>query len=215
MLVNGWNKFQGWLSAEEANTLYGLVKAIGKSGIIVIEVGSWKGRSTAAIGAAVDELDGILYCVDHWLGTTGSPEVNEARGTDIFNQFKKNMYDVGLWSRVKPMVMSSGEAARIIADGVADMVFLDADHRYREAKNDIEIWLPKVKRNGIICGHDCEGRIGDPGIDHIISMASDDDDCLVDREINVGCHPGVIRAVTEAFRDTHTISHNIWWRSID
>ena len=34
------------------------------------------------------------------------------------------------------------------------MIFLDADHSYEAATLDIEAWLPKVKKNGILAGHD-------------------------------------------------------------
>ena len=42
-----------------------------------------------------------------------------------------------------------------------DFVYIDANHSYESVKKDIVAWLPKVKRNGVLCGHDyssqCEG----------------------------------------------------------
>ena len=37
------------------------------------------------------------------------------------------------------------------------MVYLDASHFYEDVKRDIEIWLPLVKKGGIIGGHDYAG----------------------------------------------------------
>lgn len=37
-----------------------------------------------------------------------------------------------------------------------DFVFIDAAHDYESVKKDINAWLPKVKENGIIAGHDYE-----------------------------------------------------------
>ncbi len=44
--------------------------------------------------------------------------------------------------------------APLIANGVLDLVFIDALHDYDNVKVDIERWLPKVRKGGIICGHD-------------------------------------------------------------
>lgn len=35
-----------------------------------------------------------------------------------------------------------------------DVVFIDMSHEYEDIKQDIEVWLPKVKINGYISGHD-------------------------------------------------------------
>ncbi len=37
-----------------------------------------------------------------------------------------------------------------------DFVFLDADHSYKGCSADIKVWAPKVKRGGLLCGHDYE-----------------------------------------------------------
>jgi predicted O-methyltransferase YrrM len=48
----------------------------------------------------------------------------------------------------------SVEAAKLIDDKTIDLVFIDADHKYDSVRRDIDAWLPKVKKGGIICGHD-------------------------------------------------------------
>jgi len=35
-----------------------------------------------------------------------------------------------------------------------DLVFVDADHSYDAVKRDIWAWKPKIKKGGILCGHD-------------------------------------------------------------
>ena len=50
--------------------------------------------------------------------------------------------------------MTSEQAALAMPDNTLDFCYIDADHRYEAAKQDIELWLSKVKSGGIICGHD-------------------------------------------------------------
>ncbi len=49
---------------------------------------------------------------------------------------------------------SSESAAQGSEDGFFDFVFLNAHHNYDDAVDDLMTWLPKVRRGGVLCGHD-------------------------------------------------------------
>lgn len=53
-----------------------------------------------------------------------------------------------------PLEMSSSDANEKIIEDDFDFIYIDGDHTYDFVKNDIEIWYPKVKKEGILCGHD-------------------------------------------------------------
>ena len=58
-------------------------------------------------------------------------------------------------------------------------------------KADITSYLPKVKKGGILCGHDCENM-------HLANTFSETElkqDYLKDK----ACHPGVIQALYDIF----------------
>lgn len=48
----------------------------------------------------------------------------------------------------------SHEVADLYDHRSLDMVFIDADHSYAAVSRDIDAWLPKVRKGGIIAGHD-------------------------------------------------------------
>lgn len=143
---------EGWMADIELNWLYDNAK--GKR--TIVEIGSWKGRSTHALCSGAVET-GTVTAVDHFGGSKGfdfEVEVHSvAIGDDdaVYKEFCKNM--VGFKNLVVNR-RSSAEAAAMYPDGTFDMAFIDAEHTKEGAKNDIRIWLPKVKPGGLLCGHD-------------------------------------------------------------
>jgi hypothetical protein len=50
--------------------------------------------------------------------------------------------------------MYSKDAVALFPDEHFDWVYIDSNHTYEAVKEDLEMWLPKVKNGGYICGHD-------------------------------------------------------------
>jgi hypothetical protein len=117
-----------------------------------VEVGSWKGKSSAfmAVEIANSNKDIDFYCVDTW---EGGPD---HQGRDdlhtLYDTFTDNMKS--LKDYYIPMRMTSLNAAKQFEDNSLDFVFIDASHEYQDVKNDIIAWLPKVKQGGVLAGHD-------------------------------------------------------------
>lgn len=141
--------------AQDLETLSLLVCKVARENMIVVEVGTWVGGSTTALVNAAESFNGVVYCIDHWLGSVGEKgEQTTGEKVDVFQVFKARMLRLHHWESIRVMYMSSTEAARVFKDGIVDLVFIDADHRYEEVRKDISSWLPKIRPGGIICGHD-------------------------------------------------------------
>ena len=69
---------------------------------------------------------------------------------------------------IRRLVMTSVKASGKFKDGSLDLVFIDADHKYKSVRKDIEVWLPKIKKDGIISGHDYGGGGEKRGIEKAI-----------------------------------------------
>lgn len=57
------------------------------------------------------------------------------------------------------------DVCQFVADGSLDFVFIDGMHDYESVKQDIEDWTPKVRKGGIVSGHDYyESKSGKLGV---------------------------------------------------
>lgn len=127
---------------------------------LVIEVGSWKGRSTRALG---DHVRGSVFAVDTWEGqvdesTSVNRELAERGSQAVIDEFLENLGDLIGSGRVTPVMAPSDVAAvgfeRALGRESVDLVFLDGEHEYEGVRGDIAAYLPLVKRGGLMSGHD-------------------------------------------------------------
>lgn len=110
---------------------------------VVVEVGSWQGRSTKALAVAK-----MVWSVDNLRG------IGPAFCEDIDGHFRTNLVAELDAGRVRVVREPSPEAAGRFSD--ADMVFIDADHDYPAPLKDIEAWARVLREGGLLCGHDCD-----------------------------------------------------------
>ena len=122
------------------------------SGSKFVEIGSWKGKSSAFMAVEIansgKQID--FYCVDTFEGSV--EHQNNPELPHLYNIFKNNMKP--LEEYYQDMKMTSMEAVQKFDDQSLDFVFIDGSHEYEDIKNDIISWLPKVKKGGILAGHD-------------------------------------------------------------
>jgi len=74
-------------------------------------------------------------------------------GMDVaFEKFTNGTAKFGF--KIHLLKMFSEEAAKHIDDSSLDFCFIDGNHLYEYVKKDIELYLPKVKKGGLLGGHD-------------------------------------------------------------
>jgi hypothetical protein len=133
------------MSVEELNWLHNTAKKMGS----IIELGSWKGRSTHALASG---CPGIVTAIDHFKGSVGETEGphKEAEYGGIKETFFKNIMSKFLnveWLEEKHKISKI-----LYPNKQVDMIFIDGGHTYEEVKSDIEFFKPYAKK--ILCGHD-------------------------------------------------------------
>jgi hypothetical protein len=104
-------------------------------------LGNWPGKLLYAIDPFFDELIDIKK-----IKTLPPPRKNE----------QKRCHDrlARYGDRVKFLELTSEEASKTMADGNLDWAYIDACHSYESVTEDIRLWLPKVRKGGVLAGHD-------------------------------------------------------------
>ena len=128
------------------------------------------------------------YLIDPWrpFRGEGTQPYIEAITQDQWDDMCREVYiELGVCPEVRIIRLDSVRASRLFLPNLRfrsiDMVFIDADHSYEAAKQDIEAWYPLIKKGGIISGHD------------------------------YGSYQGVIRAVNERFKKPQLLPGWVWY----
>ncbi len=125
------------------------------AGAAVVEIGSFRGRSTLAIAAGLAESGGArLVAVDTFAGDPGWAERDEP--ADARATFDRNTAGIPFLEVVQD---ESVAAAARFEDASLDWIFIDALHDYASVVADIRAWAPKLRPGGLLSGHDW-GRAG-------------------------------------------------------
>jgi predicted O-methyltransferase YrrM len=145
------NNIPGWIHQEEMEWLYETAKSMES----IVEIGSWKGKSTHALLSGIPST-GAVYAIDHWNGQLGDPDVDknyypEVDEKDVFDQFLRNTRD---FNNLIPMKMTSMEALKMFKPGQVDMLFIDGSHTYEGFKKDFYGWREIPRK--LLCGHDVQ-----------------------------------------------------------
>ena len=158
-----------------------LVEQVPDGGIIC-ELGTWKGRSLCSVADIIKRKKLKVIAVDTFEGTIVEDAMIEvAKRENIEFIFIENMERFGL----KPTIyrMTTNEASIRVKDKSLDLVFIDSDHTEEGVRNDLAKWESKVKKGGLISGHDYNGVTW----------------------------PGVRKAVDERYYDVHYDGKSIVW----
>jgi len=159
-ITDEWEKIQGWLTVLQAKALIERVEEL-PAGAKILELGSWRGRSTAVLGMAAAKADrGIrVYAVDHFEGSPSqrADAMRDATLDDdgVYPDFLENMGKLGLLGHtVIPLREDHAIAVGRMKDESVDLVFLDGDHSAGATTGLFKMVEPKLKPGGAIVIHD-------------------------------------------------------------
>jgi predicted O-methyltransferase YrrM len=145
---------EGQLALPEAAMLYGAARAVtrGKPDACIVEIGSWKGRSTIALARGVVDggRGGTVYAIDPHEVQPWSA----FRAVDRMPDMLRNLSIAGIMDVVHPIRCTGHVARPRFADGSVDLLFVDGDHSYEGVIEDIEDWSSSLRSGSTVAFHD-------------------------------------------------------------
>jgi predicted O-methyltransferase YrrM len=156
----------GYMMNPEPSILFLLAKKYDYPGAIGIEIGSLHGRSSVALASGMPL--GKLYCIDKWEGNSYRspfftdeqqkilqfPTKDELNTLEVFKENTKDFTNIETIQGISPTCVIDWTQD-------VDFVFLDASHRNPNDKDNIEFWLPRIKKGGMFIGHDYSKQFPD------------------------------------------------------
>ena len=146
---------QGWVPDTAGMGLYQLAR-FGNHNGTVVELGSWKGRSTVWLASGIrDRGQGYVHAVDTWKGSTNESVHEELlkgySDTQLYDEFTNNLKNRALFQYVTATIADTAAAAKLWSpDREIGLLFIDASHEYEGVRDDIAAWTPYVQSGGYI-----------------------------------------------------------------
>jgi len=119
------------------------------------EIGVWKAKFCKRVLESTGDQIEEYWAIDPWDINLAFSQV-ERRRTPLkwFQMHYHCCSQMMYFPQLKVVKMTSEQACEIFPDGYFDMVYIDTVHTFDHVWADIEYWLPKVRKGGIIGGHD-------------------------------------------------------------
>jgi predicted O-methyltransferase YrrM len=153
-------RVDGWMSDDQARRLFDAA-ATTRAGEQIVEIGSFRGRSTIVLASAAP--DGVrVFAIDPHAGNDRGPEEIEgfvAEAEDDHAVFLANLREAGVEDRVTHLRKFSDKAHRDVPGEIA-MLYVDGAHRYKPARADIRTWGTRVADGGTMLIHDSFSSVG-------------------------------------------------------
>lgn len=117
---------------------------------IGVEIGVAAGAYSETLMKANPQMK--LYGVDPWEPHRGYKDYVSMNTFDKLRTDAENR--LGGYPNYELIRKYSMDAVNDFDDESLDFVYIDADHSFRAVTEDIDSWLKKVRKDGIIAGHD-------------------------------------------------------------
>ncbi len=154
---------EGWMSDDQGRRLYDAAARCRPGGRIV-EIGSFRGRSTIVLASAA--ADGVeIVAIDPHAGNDRGPGEIEGFGAEAATDrevFLANLQRAGVADRVRHVASFSADAHADVADPI-DILYVDGAHRYAPARADLRDWGDRVMDGGTLLVHDSFSSVGVTG----------------------------------------------------
>ena len=135
LLLDIMKEVEGFISYEELELLHSLAAGV-PPGSNVVEVGSYRARSTVALALGAKEAGATVWAIDHHPtyeagGTAYSMADNQA--------YYANIAHYGVGDVIKTINLPASQVWNLWLDNIA-LLWIDGDHQYEQVHRDFYLW---------------------------------------------------------------------------
>lgn len=131
------------VSSEEISGLHNLAKEIKVRGVMV-EIGCGFGESTEIFSNYFSEV----HAIDPWLRLVGTELVPLKEAENAFDVMQRRHQNIIKLKGIDTLYLDRFPSSSL------DFIYIDAEHDYVSVKKQINDWWSKVRKFGVIGGHD-------------------------------------------------------------
>ena len=153
---------KGFLSDKEAKKLQELFLNVHHLGA-VLEIGTYCGKSTLNFAHVAKEINGLVYTVDHHIGSEehqlGEEYFDQENFDEALNRvntvplLQKNLEEVKEITNIIPIIGDANTISQSWQTRLG-MLFIDGSHSFESANNDYENWKHLIEKHGALAFHD-------------------------------------------------------------
>lgn len=134
--------------------LYELCKELdyqlqGREDMKLCEIGSYMGESTFIFASHL--LFKEIHCIDPFEGVEEFNKMSNRTWDEVKREFWTNTRH---WDNISLHQNYSYNIHDKFPNESFDVIYIDGDHSYNSVIRDLKLYMPKLKKGGIICGHD-------------------------------------------------------------
>lgn len=156
-------RVKGFLPEDEGLALHAAASAAAQPGGVIVEIGSYCGKSTLYLGHVASVIGASVVTIDHHRGSEEHQigwEYHDASLVDpetgLFDTLptlRRTLVNAGIEEFVVPMIGRSSTIARWWRTPI-DFLFIDGGHTDEAARADLDGWARWIRAGGTLAIHD-------------------------------------------------------------
>tara|TARA_R100001198_G_C5179409_1_gene176746 strand:- start:317 stop:910 length:594 start_codon:yes stop_codon:yes gene_type:complete len=124
----------------------------------MIEIGSYMGESTHIFGSC--GLFTEINCIEPFSGTENFNDKNNHTWEEVWEEYDINTRQFKDIVKLHEDYSYDEKVLSKFNDDEYDFIYVDGNHSFESTRQDFELYIPKIKSNGVLGGHDYQQGFG-------------------------------------------------------
>lgn len=160
--MKNWREIEGLVSDDECEVLQELAR-----GKVCVEIGSWKGKSTAAMAEVAKEV----IAIDTFKASTDAPmPLFGQKQEDNFTTLEDFVENTKDYDNINVFINLSENVVGEFQEKTIDLLFIDGMHDFDSVHKDVINYIPLLKDDAIIAFHDYGKRYGFESVTKVVDI---------------------------------------------